>query len=124
MNTALLVMLSNYAHDLATGLLFGSVLAHGIARRVLRGAGETAQLAALRRDLFRRFRPVVLGSLAAVLLLGVPRMVFYRQYEWLPAAGRDQVPALVAKHVILVAVTAWSLAAFFRCPRRRGGRDA
>ena len=114
MNTAVVVMLSNYTHDLATGLMFGSVIAYLIARGVLTRGNEPARVAELHGDLYRRFRPVVLWALAAVLVLGVPRMIYYEDYEWLPAAGRGQVTALVAKHMVLVTVTGWSLFTFFR----------
>ena len=106
---AIFIMLSNYFHDLATGLLFGSVVAFFVALRALSCAEANLDLA-----LFRRFRPVVKWALIAVLALGVPRMIYYYDLEWLPAAGRGQITALVVKHVFLVSVTVWSLVVFFR----------
>lgn len=113
MNTAIVVMMMNYFHDLASGLFFGSVVAYYLTIRVLRrtltsGADEVIQ--AVRKQ----FRPVVLTALALVILGGFPRAYFYEQYEWLPAAGRDQVPALIAKHVVLVSITISSLVFFLR----------
>ena len=59
MNTAVVIMLSNYTHDLATGLMFGSVLAYFVALRVIRGRVAADQLTAFHGDLHRRFKPVV-----------------------------------------------------------------
>jgi hypothetical protein len=109
MNFAVVIMLSNYFHDLATGLLFGSMVAYFVAVRAVEGRQP-----GLDRALFARFRPIVKWALAAVLLLGVPRMIFYYDYEYLPAAGRDQITALIVKHVFLVGVTVGSLVTFFR----------
>ncbi len=113
MNTGVVVMLMNYFHDLASGLFFGSVVAYFLARRVI-DAGAGANAARLTLDLYQRFRPVILVSLALVILGGFPRAYFYDEYEWLPAAGRSQVPALIAKHVVLVGITVLSLVFFFK----------
>ena len=115
MNFAVVIMLSNYFHDLATGLLFGSIVAFFVAVRAVGGAEKGLDSA-----LFQRFRPVVKGALAAVLILGVPRMIFYYDYEYLPSAGRSQITALIVKHVFLVGVTVGSLVTFFRAnPEKR-----
>ena len=114
MNAAVAIMLSNYTHDLATGLMFGSVAAYFVAVGVLRRGLEEEQVPGIQALLHHRFRPVVLWSLAAVLALGVPRMIFFEEYEWLPAAGRSQIPALIVKHVFLVGITVTSLVVFLR----------
>lgn len=113
MNEAVAVMLLNYGHDLATGLLFGAVAAWFLAARTAPPSLGEGEKAAWLLALHRRFRPVVVGALALVILGGFPRAWFYETYEWLPAAGRGQVTALVVKHVILVAVTVLSTGAFF-----------
>jgi len=117
---AIVVMLMNYFHDLASGLMFGSVAAYFLAAAVLSRSTEVSDRGAVRERLFRAFRPVVLGALAAVVLGGIPRMIFYYDYEWLPAAGRGQVGALVVKHVFLVSITAVSILAFLRERPRAG----
>ena len=59
--------------------------------------------------LVRLLRRVAWGSLAWVLLGGIVRVMFYREYEWLPKVGTSQIPALMVKHVVLVALTVWGL---------------
>ena len=47
-------------------------------------------------------------------------MIFYYDYEWLPAAGRGQITALIVKHVFLLGVTVATLLGFFRAnPEKR-----
>ncbi len=97
---ALLVMMNNYFHDLAVAFLFASCVMAQVTLR--RWPGAPAPFV----EMLRR---VAWGSLAWVILGGAVRAWFYREYEWLPKAGTAQIPALAAKHVLLVALTAWGL---------------
>ena len=97
---AILVMLNNYFHDLATAVFAVSALGAYLLQRTV--AMTTAPEA---------IRPVATGlmkiggySLLCTLLLGGIRALAYRQYEWVEAAGRGQVAALAVKHVILVSL--------------------
>ena len=98
---ALFVMLNNYFHDLAVAFLFASsLMAHLVVRE---WPGRPSE------RLLRSLRRVAWGSLAWVLLGGIVRSIFYKEYEWMPKAGTAQVPALMVKHVFLVALTVWGL---------------
>jgi hypothetical protein len=107
---ALVVMLNNYFHDLAVAFLFASTLmAHLVVRH---WPGQPSER--LARILMR----VAWGSLVWVLLGGVVRVIFYEEYEWLPKAGTAQIPALMAKHVLMVSLTIWGLIGVLRLKRR------
>ena len=108
---ALLVMMNNYFHDLAVAFLFASCVMAQITLRRWPGA-PSGYVEMLRR--------VAWGSLAWVILGGAVRAWYYQEYEWLPRAGTAQVPALAAKHVLLVALTAWGLWGIARLSRSRG----
>jgi len=107
---ALLVMLNNYFHDLAVAFLFASTLMAHLVLRYWPGRPP--------EDLARTLKRVAWGSLAWVLLGGVVRVIFYKEYEWLPKAGTAQIPALMAKHVVLIGVTVWGLIGVIRLNRR------
>ena len=49
--------------------------------------------------------------------MSAPGYQFEEQYEWLPAAGRGQVAALVVKHVMLVAFVIWGTVIQIRLKR-------
>lgn len=106
----ILVMLNIYFHDLAVAFLFASMLLAWLLTR----RGELSP--ALGRSL-RRWSA---GSLAWVLLGGGIRELTYRQYEWLEAVGRGQVPALILKHILLMGLVAAGLYFQFRLSPRRG----
>jgi peptidoglycan/LPS O-acetylase OafA/YrhL len=107
---AVFVMLNNYFHDLAVAFLFASTL---MAHVVLRyWPGRPSQ------EVARVLTRVAWGSLVWVLLGGIVRVIFYKEYEWLPKAGTAQVPALMAKHVVLVVLTVWGLIGVVRLNRR------
>jgi len=45
------------------------------------------------------------------------RGLTYREYEWVEAAGRGQVPVLVLKHVILVSMVTAGVFVLYRVYR-------
>ena len=110
---AVVIMINNYLHDLATAVFAVSALA---AYFLLRSpASREAGLA---------LQPVVNGlvrvgffALAWTLAGGVVRALAYRQYEWMEAVGREQVPALIVKHVILVSLIIAGLVVFYHVRR-------
>jgi len=110
---ALVVMLNNYFHDLAVAFLFASTLMAHLVVRYWPGRPSER----LARILMR----VAWGSLIWVLLGGVVRVIFYKEYEWLPKAGTAQVPALMVKHVIMVGLTAYGLLGVLRLRARLSG---
>lgn len=116
---ALLVMLNNYLHDLATAVFAVSALA---AWFLLRSPAARAAPGAL-RPVIDALARVGIAALAWTLAGGVIRMLAFRRYEWMEAAGRGQVPALVLKHVILVALVITGLVVLQRV-RRLGRSDA
>ena len=98
---AVFVMLNNYFHDLAVAFLFASSLMAHLVVREWPGKPTPRLVRVLSR--------VAWVSLAWVLLGGVVRVIFYKEYEWLPKAGTAQVPALMVKHIVLVGLTVWGL---------------
>ena len=38
------------------------------------------------------------------LLGGIPRLIYYRDFEWSHFADKMQVPALIAKHIVAFAI--------------------
>ena len=96
------LMMNNYLHDVATALLLASAVALWVMlRRYRREGGPAAAryFLAIHRSMTR----LAAFSLAWIVLGGIPRAIFYSEFEWANAAGRAQVPALVAKHVLAFA---------------------
>jgi len=120
---AILVMLNNYFHDLATAIFAVSAIAAWLLYR----SRALQQAPAAVRPVAAGLVKVGIASLAWTLLAGMIRGITYREYEWVEAAGRGQVPVLVLKHVILVSLVAagvFVLVRVHRLARTGGGQQA
>jgi len=112
---AILVMFSNYFHDLATAIFAVSALTAYLLQRSL--AMQTAPTAV--QPVVRGIQRMGYYSLAWTLLFGSIRGITYREYEWVEAVGRNQVPALVVKHIFLVALVIVGVVFLYRLRRLR-----
>jgi hypothetical protein len=110
---AILVMLNNYLHDLATAIFAVSAVTAYLLRRSLAMRASPVTLQPVVRGVVR----VGYFSLAWTLFFGVIRGLTYREYEWAEAAGRDQVAALVVKHVILASLVIAGCVVLYRLHR-------
>ncbi len=120
---AILVMLNNYFHDLATAVFAVSAIAAWLLYR----SRALQQAPAAVRPVAEGLVKVGIASLVWTLLAGMIRGITYREYEWVEAAGRGQVPVLVLKHVILVSLVAagvFVLVRVHRLARAGGGQQA
>lgn len=96
---AVSIMMNNYFHDVATAMLFAS---GSIFWSVLVLYEQTSGEATLRYLMrFHRISRKVLGfSLAWLLLGGIPRILFFRSFEWGNAVSKGQADGLLAKHIL------------------------
>jgi hypothetical protein len=130
---AILVMFSNYFHDLATAIFAVSAVTAYLLQRSLAMQTAPATVQPVVRGVqpvVRSLQPVVRGvqrmgyySLAWTLLFGSIRGLTYREYEWVEAAGRNQVPALVVKHFFLVALVITGVVFLYRLRRLQTAAD-
>lgn len=109
---AILLMLNNYVHDVATGLLLVSALWLGWSARDLPDAPLPETVRVFRRSYSRCVRFVV-GSIAVIVATGVVRTLNFMRFEWFPALGKGLVPVLILKHVLifgmlLAGIYAWT----------------
>lgn len=96
------IVLNNYLHDLATGMLFASGFLLFYSRKIFpEGSGNSEALAFYHARLQRFLRRLTVGSLLVVLAAGVPRTIFFRRAELIPAEVKGLGPVLVVKHVLL-----------------------
>jgi len=111
------VMMNNYLHDMATGLLVGSGFAlHAILgiQRTMNTPEATVFFLKTNRQMVKLFK----FALWWVVLGGVPRTIFYVSFEWANAADKLQVPALAVKHVMMFTAVVWGTIAWRRMQKR------
>ena len=94
------IMSINYSHDIATALLAVS----GAVLWMLSSLFPSEDSSGLERYFVAAYHGITrLAKLSLfwILAAGVPRIVFYTQYEWSDAAGDLQVIAIIIKHVVM-----------------------
>lgn len=100
---AVFVMFNNFFHDFTAALwLCSAGLIWWLMVRVKKNGQK--QVMQFFNDSFDVLFRISLGSLVLNLVLGVNRALAYFKYEYLPAAGREQVTALIVKHVLILVV--------------------
>jgi len=111
------IMMNNYFHDMATGLLVGSGFAlHAIIRIQATMNTPEATLFFLKTN--RKMVKLFKFALWWVILGGVPRTIFYTSFEWANAADKLQIPALAVKHVMMFVVVVWGIVAWRRMQKK------
>jgi hypothetical protein len=110
---ALLVILNNYLHDLATAVFGVSAVAAYLLYRSTAMRDAPDAVGPIARGIVK----VGIGALVWTLLAGGVRGWTYSEYEWVEAAGRDQVAVLVVKHVILVSLVSAGCVVLYKVRR-------
>jgi len=101
----ILVMLNNFFHDLAVGLLAANLFVVNFYQR----HADAPALLALQGRFVLYMRRITRWTLVWILVGGAIRAWFFMEYEWNPAVGRGQIPALAVKHVVLFSIVAYGL---------------
>ena len=103
-------MTSNYSHDIATALLAVSgVTMWLISTAYSTVAHKTKDMELLFIRVYQSVRKLARYSLEWVLIAGVPRILFYKQFEWSHMAGDLQVVAIVIKHIVMFLIVGMGL---------------
>jgi len=111
------IMMNNYFHDMATGLLVGSGFAlHAIMRIQTSMNTPEATLFFLKTN--SHMKKLFKFALWWVVLGGVPRTIFYTSFEWANAADKLQIPALAVKHVMMFTAVVWGIIAWRRMQKK------
>jgi hypothetical protein len=112
------LMMNNYLHDVATALLASSAFALWVMLRRWEASGGGDEAARYFLSIQRSMARLARVSLAWIVLGGIPRTIWYGDFEWANAAGRGQVAALVAKHVVAFALVGLGVSGWLRLRRR------
>ncbi|MBI5527430.1 MAG: hypothetical protein HY897_13940 [Deltaproteobacteria bacterium] len=115
--TAILVMMNNYVHDMAAGLLVVSAIWMWGSARDLAGAQAPGARELIARW-FGRATNAAAASIAVIIATGVVRTIFFMEVEWFPALGRGLTRVLIAKHVVFFALLAAGVAVWIRLRAR------
>jgi hypothetical protein len=116
----ILLMISNYFHDLSVAILASNILVVYITGRFLDNNPIKDKIIP---ELIRKLTLVTYAAFAYILIGGAVRAYFFMDFEWNPAVGKGQVTALVVKHIILFTITAFGIIGHLRYYKRYGGKE-
>lgn len=94
------IMMNNYFHDVATALLLASGIAMWVIVRRY-GNNSNPDVTDYFLRIYRGITRLAKFSLAWILIGGIPRTLAYKDFEWANAVGKNQVPALIVKHILV-----------------------
>lgn len=121
--TAVVIIINNYLHDVATAVLIASAaVVWALDRAVARDGGGRA--GELLRAAYPKLVLVARAALVWIILGGIPRTIFFTRYEWDPAVTRGIVPALAIKHVLMAAGVLIGAVMWLRIGHRMRGADS
>ena len=113
----IVLMISNYFHDLAVAVLVSNILAVYFVGRYL---DNNPVKEAIIPELFKKLARVTYIALGYVIIGGAVRAYFFMDFEWNPAVGKGQVAALIIKHILLVLITFTGIVFHLKYQRRYG----
>jgi len=111
------VMVTAYSHDIATAFLAVSGFSL-IMLYYMRPEGSSPDLIAFYSGICHKVTLAAKLSLAWILIAGVPRTIFYKEYEWSETAGDLQIVAIIIKHVVMFLLVGTGLFYWHRLPGR------
>lgn len=103
---AIIIMLNNFFHDFAVAMLFVSLIGLSYIYKIS-SQEFTRESAAVVMGIYTFFKKTVMIAWVWIIVGGIIRTLAYEEYEWLPAAGRGQIAALIVKHILLVSFVIW-----------------
>lgn len=111
------IMINNYFHDVATALLLASGIAMWVIVKRLGSRTEEAVISYF-LNIYKGVTRLAKFSLVWIIVGGIPRTVFYKEFEWANAAGKSQVPALIVKHILAFAFVCTGAYVWIKLSRR------
>ena len=109
----LAIMVNNYAHDVAAALLATSGFVLHAIIRIQKVADDPASTRFFIRlyDMMARYFRIAIWW---IVIGGIPRTIFFRDFEWNHFADKLQIPALIVKHVLITVFVIWGVIAWRR----------
>jgi cytochrome c oxidase assembly factor CtaG len=116
-SAAIVLMMNNYLHDVATALLVASGYVMWVTWKCLDPeAGHDAIRYFVR--LYYKITKLAWFSFVWTLLFGIPRVIYYKEFEWSNMAGRGQVPALIVKHLLAFSLVAGGIVLWMKVRKK------
>ncbi len=97
-----LYLINNFAHDLFTGIWFGSFIGLYTCHRQVNGLTEVPPaLATFASELQNQFFWLGNAALVLIMLTGLVRFLYRRDWDKMEEPGKLKKPILIVKHAFL-----------------------
>lgn len=106
------LIMNNYFHDLATGVLISSAFVMWALGRHAEAHGAESQR--FFASVFPMLSRLAIIAIAWIIIGGIPRTIFFAKVEWDPALVNGLVPALIVKHVLMFTAVGVGMAMWLR----------
>lgn len=115
-----LIMMNNFLHDVAAALLGASGVALWVIAKKYDGhpRRDDKAVTGYFLVLYKSMAKMAKFSLYWILIGGIPRTLFYRDFEWVTAVKHGQVPALIVKHIMSFAIVGTGVLLWLRLRKR------
>lgn len=97
---SVLIVMSNYFHDVATAFLLSGAIVLFVFVQTVESDGRKEVINFFANN-YRKFVKIIRYSLVWIILAGIIRIINFTKYEWLPAAGKGLIPAIIVKHILI-----------------------
>lgn len=116
-SSAIVLMMNNYLHDVATALLVASGYVIWVLWKNMDPEAGPDPIRYFIRMYYKITR-LAWFSFVWILLFGIPRVIYYKEFEWSNMAGRGQVPALIVKHILAFTLVAYGIALWIKVRKK------
>lgn len=97
---SIIIMLNNLLHDFSVAVLFSTLL----IMMFLYDRFNKKQCLNLYQELYRWLKKIQLAAWFFIIFGGLVRTLTFTKFEWIEAAGKGQIIALILKHIILISL--------------------
>lgn len=113
----ILVMMNNYFHDLAAGIVFvcGVTMYVMVKKAMAMGSREAKEIVL---GVYPTLVHIIGGAIIFMLFAGVIRTFTYKDFEWANAVGVGQVYAIMVKHVVLGGIFFYGIALWIKSHKK------
>jgi hypothetical protein len=113
-----IIMMNNYFHDVATALLMASAFVIWVIVKRYECSVITHETTDYFLKIYKSSTKLAKFALLWIILGGIPRTIFYTEFEWANAAGKSQITALVVKHILAFTIVGTGAYLWIRINRK------
>ena len=106
---AIFIMLNNFFHDFAVAILVSALVIVSYLYKTYNNEIYSIEQTDIFRNMYNYLKRLMAVAWIVIILGGIVRTLTYKEYEWVEAAGKGQIAALIIKHILLITLVIWGI---------------